>query len=272
MRLDDGAAIVYSVGAARTRGRMNPIVATTLIAATLVAAIALGRLVRTRVPEHHLSADAKDTIKFAMGMIATMTALLLGLLVSSAKRNYDDQRSHVIAMAAKVVFLERLLALYGPEAEDVRHGVRGIVADAIRRIWPADARSAAELAPNEDAGNAVLLGLQRLTPSDDGRRTLKHQATTLLIDLGQMRTLLQAQAVPSVSPPMLVAVAIWLVMIFATASMLAPPNATTLCALAAAALSVAVAVFLILELDQPFTGLLRISNAPIEAALRQMTP
>ena len=250
---------------------MNPFTATILIAATLVAAIALGRRLRTSIPEHHLSADAKDTIKFAMGMIATMTALLLGLLVSSAKSNYDDQRGQVIAMAAKVVFLDRILTLYGPDAREVRQGIRGIVTDAIRRIWP-DTGSSAELAPNEDAGNAVLLGLQRLAPSDDGHRALKDQASTLLIDLGQMRTLLQAQSVPSVSLPMLVAVAIWLVMIFATASMLAPPNATTLCALAAAALSVAVAVFLILELDQPFTGVLRISSAPIEAALHQLTP
>jgi hypothetical protein len=164
------------------------------------------------------------------------------------------------------------LTLYGPETQEVRRGVRAVVADAIQRIWPTSTGGSAELAPNEDAGNAVLIALQRLAPSDDGHRALKDQASTLLIDLGQMRTLLQAQSVPSVSLPMLVAVAIWLVMIFATASMLAPPNTTTLCALAAAALSVAVAVFLILELDQPFSGVLRISSAPIAAALHQLTP
>lgn len=249
---------------------MNPITATAAITATLAGALLLGRRLRISVPEEHLSAEAKDTIKFAMGMVATMTALLLGLLVSSAKSNYDDQRNQVITMAAKVVFFDRILSMYGPEAQPVRVALRSIVHDAIERIWPASHDAASELSPNEQAGNAMLLAIQSMAATTDSQRTLKDQATSQAIDLGQMRTMLQAQSIPSVSLPMLVAVAIWLVVIFASASMLAPPNATTLCALAAAASSVVVAVFLILELDQPFTGVLRISSAPIEAALRQL--
>jgi hypothetical protein len=175
-------------------------------------------------------------------------------------------------MGAKVVFLDRLLALYGAETVTARQTLRTIVSDAIARIWPADARKTVQLSPNESAGNALLTEIQTLAPQNDNQRALRDQAVTLAMDLGQMRTLLQAQSIPSVSPPLFVAVAIWLVVIFASASMLAPPNGTTLAALVAAACSVVVAVFLILELDQPFSGMLRISSAPVEAALHQLTP
>jgi hypothetical protein len=248
---------------------MSPIPATAAITLTLAGALVLGRRLRASIPEQHLTADAKETVKFAIGMVATMTALLLGLLVSSAKSNYDEQRNQVITMSAKVVFFDRILALYGPEAEPARATLRTILQDAVARIWPEAAGAAPELTPNESAGNALLLSIQDLAPRDDRQRALKDQATSLAIELGQMRTLLQANAIPSVSVPLLCAVAIWLVVIFASASMLAPPNATTLAALGAAACSVVVAIFLILALDQPFSGMLRISSEPIKRALPQ---
>src|SRR5436190_24155162 len=102
----------------------------------LVGVVLLGRRVRRYLPEDHLSADSKDAVKLAMGLVATMTALLLGLLVSSAKSNYDTQRGQVIAMAAKVTFLDRLLTLYGPDARDARKHLRDSVVDGIRRVWP----------------------------------------------------------------------------------------------------------------------------------------
>ena len=86
----------------------------------LVGAALLGRLVHRYIPEDHLNASSKDAVKLAMGLVATMTALVLGLLVSSAKDGYDTKRSEVIQMAAKVAFLDRVLALYGPEAADAR--------------------------------------------------------------------------------------------------------------------------------------------------------
>ena len=109
----------------------------TLIAAVLFACLAgaslLGRRVHRHLPQDHLSADSRDAVKLAMGLVATMTALVLGLLVSSAKGTYDTARSEVIQMAAKVAFLDRALALYGPDATDARRDLRAAVADAVRR-------------------------------------------------------------------------------------------------------------------------------------------
>jgi len=238
-----------------------------LIAATLfvvfIGAALLGRYVRRYLPEAHLSAESRDAVKLAMGLVATMTALVLGLLVSSAKEGYDTKRSEVIQMAAKVAFLDRVLSVYGPEAAQARGELWDAVADAVRRIWPADRNALIELTPNQQAGDAVFITVQQLSPHDDAQRALKGQVTSLLVDLGQLRLLLVAQSIPSISTPMLIILVSWLVVFFFAFSVIAPPNATTTIALVASAFSVACAIFLILELDQPFGGLIHIPSEPL---------
>jgi len=233
----------------------------------LVGAALLGRRVHRYLPEAHLSADSRDAVKLAMGLLATMTALVLRLLVSSAKDGYETKRSEVIQMAAKVAFLDRVLTVYGPEAAQARKELRDAVADAVRRIWATDQGGLAELAPNQQAGDAVFVTVQQLSQHDDAQRTLKAQVTTLLVDLGQLRLLLVAQSIPSISKPMLIILVSWLVVIFFRFSLIAPPNATTTLALIASAFSVACAIFLILELDHPFGGLIHIPSEPLTIVL-----
>ena len=93
------------------------------------------------LPEDHLSADTKETVKLAMGLLATMSALLLGLLVASAKSSYDNARNQVIEMAAKVAFLDRVLIGYGPEAGDVRNLLREAIEDTAHRMQPLKANT-----------------------------------------------------------------------------------------------------------------------------------
>jgi hypothetical protein len=238
-----------------------------IVTVTLVIAYLLGRWLRPLLSADQLSADSKDAVKLAMGLVATMSALLLGLLVSSAKSNYDATRGQVIQMAAKITFLDRVLSLYGPEADSARHAFRDVVVDAARRIWPEDSVATADLAPNVQAGDAFFKEMQALEPKNDGQRALKAQAMSIAVELGELRMLLQAQSIPSVSTMMLVVVVCWLVVIFFASSLLAPPNAMTGLALVAAAGSVAGALFLILELDTPFAGMLHLPSAPILAAL-----
>jgi len=202
-----------------------------------------------------------------MGLVATMSALLLGLLVSSAKGVYDTTRGQVIQMAAKVAFLDRVLAAYGPEAGEARQQFRSLVEESVRRIWPGQVNLPAELAPDTQAGDAVYGAILRLSPRDDTQRSLKNQAATLAVELGQLRSLLVAQSVSSVSRPLLMVVVSWLGLIFVSFSLLAPPNAIANLALLASALSVAGAVFLILELDRPFGGLIQVPSQPMLNAL-----
>ena len=249
---------------------MNPTLTALIVFACLIAAVLLGRTLRGLLPEGHLSTESKDAVKLAMGLVATMSALVLGLLVSSAKGAYDTERSEVIQMASKVAFLDRVLAAYGPEAAGVRAQFRDNVEEGIRQIWPGEMRRPANSAPNTQAGNVLYGAIQRLSPQNDTQASLKSQAASLAIDLAQIRSLFAAQSVPSISKPMLIILVLWLVIIFLGFSVLAPPNATTLLALTVSALAVSGAIFLILELDEPFGGLIGISSEPMLNALHQI--
>jgi len=239
---------------------------TTIIAVTLVVAVLLGMWLRSLLPQDHLSGDSKDAVKVATGMVATMTALLLGLLVSSAKAYYDTTRAEIVQMAAKVAFLDRALTMYGPDATEARVELHAALGEAIAGLWPEEG-VAVRLAPDERAGDAVYVAIHRLTPRDDVQRDLKAEAKTLATQIGELRALLVAQSKPSVSTPMLVTVSCWLVVIFASFSLVAPRNATTTVALIAAVLSVVGAVFLVLELETPLSGIIRISSAPLQKVL-----
>ena len=199
-----------------------------------------------------------------------MSALVLGLLVSSAKGSYDSERSEVIQMAAKVAFLDRILAVYGPEAAEARARFHNAVKGAVQQMWPEETRQPAQLAPNAQAGNVVYGILQALSPQDDAQRKLKEQAISVGLDIGQLRSLLAAQSVPSISTPMLIILVLWLAIIFLGFSTLAPPNVTAIFALTVSAVAVSGAIFLILELDQPFGGIIRISSEPMVNALNQL--
>jgi hypothetical protein len=199
-----------------------------------------------------------------------MSALVLGLLVSSAKGAYDTERSEVILMASKITFLGRVLDAYGPDAAGVRALLRKNIGEAIQKMWPGQMRRPTDRNPDIQAGNLAYAMLQQLSPQNDMQSALKSQATTLAGDLAQTRSLLAAQSVPSVSLAMLIILVSWLVVIFLGFSVIAPPNATTILALMVSALAVSCAIFLILELDQPFGGVIGISSEPMLNALHQL--
>ncbi len=229
-----------------------------------------GRLARL-LPAEQLSTESKDAVKLALGLVATMTAILLGLLISSAKGAFDTARSEVIQMAAKVALLDRVLTLYGPETAEARRALHDATADGVCRTWPAKRSGPAQLDPNPHMGDAVYGPISHLAPRDDAQRALKTEAATLMVQLAEIRALLQAQAVPSVSKPLLIALMIWLVVIFLGFSLIAPANATSTLALIAGAFSVACAVFIILELDYPFAGIIRVPSDPMINTLAHLT-
>lgn len=150
----------------------------------------LGLRLRAILPDPHLSADTKDVVKLAMGLVATMTALILGLLVASAKGSYDTQKSGVIQMSAKVAYLDRLLAIYGPAATEARTVLRHSVEDALASMWPDEKSQSAQLDPTAVRGPALYHAIQKLSPADEEHRALKSQAIQMVTDLGQMRWLL----------------------------------------------------------------------------------
>ena len=226
---------------------------------------------RAILPENHLNPDTKDAVKVGMGLVATMAALVLGLLVASTKGAYDTQKNEVTQMAAKIVFLDRVLANYGSETAETRDLLRRSVGSAINRMWPDGKISQpAQLDPSATSGEAFFNSIQQLSPQNDAQRSLKSQAVQVTTDVGQMRWLLFEQTESSISLPMLIVLIAWLAIIFVSVGLFAPPNATVVIALMLSALSVAGAIFLILELDMPFDGVIQISSAPMRNALNHL--
>jgi hypothetical protein len=250
---------------------MSSIAISSIVFACVFGGAITGTLLRGPLPQHHLSADSKQAVKLAMGLIATLSALVLGLLVSSAKSFYDAQSAELTEMSAKVVLLDRLLARYGPEAKEARDLLRATVVDNLDRVWPQEHRRTSEGA-TPTAGSEVLLDkIQALSPTDDKRRWVQAQALSMAIGLGQTHWLMYEQGVAaSVSKPMLVVLVFWLTVIFFSFGLFAPRNATVTTALFVSGLSVSGAIFLILEMYMPFRGLIEISSAPLRGALAHL--
>jgi hypothetical protein len=232
--------------------------------------VVTGMLLRTVLPEHHVSPESKDVVKLGMGLIATMTALILGLLVSSTKGSYDTQGSELMEMSAKVVLLDRLLAHYGPETNETRGLLRSGVVQFLDQTWSDSKVPSANVGPTASGGDTLYDNIQALAPQHDAQRSIKAQALSVATAIGQTRMLMFAQSGSSISTPFLVVVIFWLTIIFLSFGLHAPPNATVVTVLFLCALSVAGAIFLILELDRPFSGLIQISSAPLSNALAQL--
>src|SRR5213595_2245499 len=211
---------------------MDSTVVGALVFAVLFGAGLLGVRVRAALPEDHLSTETKDAVKVGMGLVATMAALVLGLLVASTKGAYDTQKSEVTQMAAKIVFLDRVLANYGSESAESRDLLRRSVGSAISHMWP-DKKSSqtAQLDPSGSSGEAFFNAVQNLSPQNDMQRSLKSQAVQIATDLGQMRWLLFEQTETSISLPMLIILIAWLAIIFMSVGLFAPPNGTVIVAL-----------------------------------------
>jgi hypothetical protein len=246
---------------------MNPILTAAVVFATLFSAGLLGIWLRQRLPHHHLKDETKEAVRIGMKSVATMAALVLGLLVASTYGAYDTEKNEVIQLAAKIIHLDQLLINCGPGATESREVLRGAVRSATLRIWPAAEVGQGTPAPADAWTQALPKAIQAISTSDEAQRTFKSQAAALANDLGQMRWLLFEQTESSVSAPLLVIMVFWLALTFVSVGLFAPPNATVIIAQLTAALSVAGAIFLILELDRPFDGLIRISSGPMLNAL-----
>ena len=252
---------------------MIPFVIVLIAFALALSGILLGRFAQKMVPEGHLSSDSKEVIKLSMGVVATLSALVLGLLVASANSIYGARESEVNQITAYVVLLDKLLAQYGAEAKRARDSLRQAVPPMVNRIWKEASTPRLHAAPFKATaeGEAVYQRVQDLEPTNDSQRGLKERITQIATDLAQARILLFSHLGSSIPFPFLAVLMLWMIILLAGFSLMAPSNGTTLAALLICALSVCGAIFLILELDQPFSGLMAIRSEPLRHALEPLT-
>jgi len=233
----------------------------------LAAAVALGTTMSRRLAAHHLSSESRDTVKLALGLVATLAALLLGLLVSSAKGTFDAEREQVNALAAKIATLDRVLALYGAEAAGARGELRVVIESAIAQIWPRNDGARSNLSLDPQRGEAMFRSIASLNPTTPLQSDLKARATSLAFELIEGRSMFVALATGGISVPVLTLVIAWLFVILFGFSILAPRNAVAVSALIVSAVAVCGAVLLLLELYTPFDGVIQIASEPLLAAL-----
>lgn len=249
---------------------MNPMAIGGLVVACTFGGALLGMWVRTVLPAHHLDAESKDTVKVGIGLIATMTALVLGLVTASAKSAFDAADAAVTQMAIEVLTLDRVLARYGPDAAEIRTALQHTLGARIEMLWPQGSFKPGDPDPLHSGAMSRAEGLvdaiRSLSPRDDSQRALRSRALDLIEALLQARWLVLVGTERSVPVPFLVILLCWLTITFASFGLFAPRNATVLLVLLVCALSVASAVFLLLELDDPFGGLLKVSGAPLHDA------
>ena len=204
-----------------------------------------------------------------MALVGTTLALVLGLLIASGKGFYDTQSSEVTQLAADVVLLDKILIHYGPETKEIRELLRGSVARIVDVTWARDGSDKTHFAPSATS-EAPFDRIQELSPQNDNQRFLQSQALSMAIKLGQTRSLMVAQKTSSVPMPLLAILVFWLTLLFMSFGLFVRANVTVVVSLFASALAVCAAIFLILEMYQPYSGLIRVSSAPLRAALAQL--
>jgi hypothetical protein len=242
-----------------------------IIFACVLGGAVLGMFMRSVLPEHHVNEDSKYIFKLGMGLLATLAALVLGLLIASAKSSYDVKEDEIKQGAAKIILLDRTLRHYGPEADQARAILRHAAATHTDLTWMESglqigARSGGASSDIEE----VQEKLRVLVPANGAQSWLQTRGLQLTSELTQMRWLSIDQHRGSIPTPFLVALVFWLAVIFCSFGLFAPRHGTVYAVIFACALSVSSAIFLILELDRPFEGLLTISEAPLRDAIVEL--
>jgi hypothetical protein len=249
---------------------MQSIYVSSLIFLIVFGGAALGMFLRRMLPEEHFSQDARVVISLSTGFVVTMTGLVLGMLVSSAKASYDAQRVRVEQVSSKIILLDRTLVEYGPEADPIRSQISGFVQATLRRVWPREAFKPVQLQPT-DYVDRIDRQLRFLAPTNDHQAAAKIKAIALLDDLRQASWLIFIETESNSLPtPLLVVLVLWVLAIFVSFGLVATPNSTVIVTLLISALAVSSAILIILEMYTPFSGILRITSAPIRDALSQI--
>jgi hypothetical protein len=252
---------------------LSAITTSLVICVVLVGGVLVGALLRRVLPEHHLDSHAKDVVRLGCALIATISGLVLGLLINSAKTNFDTQRDEIRQLTANIILLDHLLTQFGPEARPARGLIRDATAGMVDRIWSDGTIKPAHNAPflSTGVGVAADRAIRSLAPTTDAQRAYHSQAIQTANTILQARLILYEQSDSRMPIAFLAVLVFWLFILFVSFSLFSPLSPTALVALVVIALSASAALFLILEMYQPFSGIMQIDSEPLRRALAPLT-
>ena len=251
---------------------MNSVVISLIIFVGVFGGALLGLHIRTLLPGHHLGEEARDAVKLCAGLVATLTALVLGLLISSSKGSFDATSTTLTQSGAKILMMDRVLAHYGPEAKEVRDLLKRFLSGSIAKVWP---EKIANL-PGKDLPvkfvdtEDIQAALRNLVPTSTLQRVFQAQAIQISDDLSQLRWLLFEQLKTSLPMTLLGVILFWSIILFICFGLLSPRNGTVIAVFLVCALSVAGAIFLVQEMEKPLSGMMKISSVPLIKTLERL--
>ena len=255
------------------RQTMSPLAISLMAFGCIFSGMLIGMFIRSILPEHHLSEESKDAVKLGIGMIATLAALVLGLLIATARGSFDAMNNGLMQTGSKIILLDRVMANYGPETKEARDLLRHSLAFALDQLSPKKGKQKLDkITFDPRAGlEAIQDKLLRLSPQSESQHWLLSQALQISREISDVRWLLTQQREQSSLPmPFFVMLVFWLIIIFFSFGMISPPNATVITILLVCSLSAAGALYMILELDHPYGGLIEVSIAPLQNALNYL--
>jgi hypothetical protein len=223
---------------------------------------AIGMLLKRSLPADVFEGGSKEAIRLGAGFLATLAALVIGLMIASAKNSYDAQNANIRQLGTNAVLVDQMLIKYGPEAREVRALLRETIPSATARIWQegVTGNGGGLTFVISDAGERFYNAVEGLRPASDEQLSLKSRIIQITTELGRTRLLAFTQNDNAIPVPFFVVLVFWLVVIFASFSLFADPRAIVIASTLLFALSVSSALFLIVDLSHPFEGLMQISN------------
>jgi hypothetical protein len=251
---------------------MSPIVISIAVALVILCGGFAGHALRERLPGHHLEGDSKDIVKAGIGLLSTLAALVLGLIIGAAKASFDAQAADVQSAAAKLAILDRTLAELGPAGGPLRAELSAGVSTRVSEIWGSGAppQGFAGIAGRASGIDRFRAALAQLAPVDARQQQVLAQASQLLDELMQIRFLAIGHGNSPITLPLLTLLTFWFAVIALGLNLFAPRNATILAVNIVCAVSVGGAIFLILEMEHPFGGVITLSDTPLRATISGM--
>ena len=239
--------------------------------ASILIGAAIGMGLKRLLPAGVLDGGSKEAVRLGAGFLSTLSALVIGLMIASAKNSYDTQNSNIRQLGANVVLVDQMLLKYGPETKTARALLRELISTAASRIWQENAERNRHESTFVVSGTADRFynAVESLTPANDEQASLKSRIVQATTEIGRTRILVFTQSDNAIPVPFFIVLTFWLVVIFASFSVFAEPSPIVIASILVFALSVSSALCLIVDLSQPFDGLMQISNHHLRMVLQQ---